>query len=81
MAQAPDDDDDAGSAGARATARWRERKANGSIMVPVELFQNEVQELVRRGLLPRDQAHDRPAIGYAVAQLVEAVLSRSRPTS
>jgi len=38
MGQVQDDDKDAGSAGAMATARWRERKAQGSFMVPVELF-------------------------------------------
>lgn len=57
-----------------ATARWRERKAIGSFMVPVELFQHEVQGLVRRGLLRRDHVDDRHAIGYAVAQLVERLL-------
>jgi hypothetical protein len=62
------------SARAMATARWRERKAIGSFMVPVEVFQHEVEALVRRGLLQRDQADDRYAVGYAIAQLVERLL-------
>lgn len=69
------------SAGAIATARWRERKAQGSFVVPVELFKHEVEGLVRRGLLPRDEADDRYAIGAAVARVIEAVLSRSRSSS
>ena len=66
------------SAGAIATARWRERKAQGSFVVPVELFKHEVEGLVRRGLLRRDQVDDRYAIGVAVAGLVEAVVKRAR---
>ena len=79
MGQVQDDDKDAGSAGAMATARWRERKAQGSFMVPVELFKHEVDWLVRRGLVRCDQVDDRYAIGDAVARLVEAVVKRTRP--
>ena len=61
-----------------ATRLWRERKAQGSFVVPVELFKHEVEGLVRRGLLRRDQVDDRYAIGVAVAGLVEAVVKRAR---
>ena len=66
----------AASPGARATARWRERRARGSFVVPVEVFGHEVEVLVQIGLLPREQAHDRGWIGYAVERLVERVVRR-----
>ena len=68
---------DPASAGARATARWRRRKAKGSFVVPVELFNDEVHALVRLGLLPPGDASHRRRIGRAVADLVERVLERS----
>ena len=34
---------------ARATARWRRRKARGSFVVPVELFDHEVEALIDMG--------------------------------
>ena len=67
---------DAASPGARATARWRERRARGSIVAAVEVFGHEVEVLVQLGLLQREQAHDRGWIGYAVERLVERVQRR-----
>ena len=49
----------AGSSGAQATARWRERRRQGSMVVPVELYEREMEVLVQVGLLPREQSHDR----------------------
>jgi hypothetical protein len=65
------------SPGALATARWRRRKAKGSLIVPVELFNDEVQALVRLGFLPPGDASHRRWIGRAVAGLVERVLERA----
>jgi hypothetical protein len=65
---------------AAATRRWRARRANGSTIVPVELFRFEIDDLVRRGLLTRAQMGDRSEVGYAVALLVEQVLERSNTT-
>jgi hypothetical protein len=65
------------SAAALATARWRRRKTKGSLVVPVELFNDEVQALVRLGLLPAGDASHRRRIGRAVADLVERVLERA----
>ena len=62
------------SRGARATARWRERRAQGSLVVPVELFAEEVEALVRTGWLDPRYAAARPRIGRAVADLVEHVV-------
>ena len=67
------------TAAAAAIRRWRERRAYGSLIVPVELFRYEIEGLVRRGLLTRAQMGDRSEVGYAVAQLVE-VLDRSNTT-
>ena len=66
---------DAASPGARATARWRRRLAKGSLVVPVELFDHEVEALIRHGFLDRADARARRRIGRAVADLVEQVLS------
>jgi hypothetical protein len=68
------------AAAAAATRRWRERRANGSLIVPVELFQYEIEALARRGLLTRAQMGDRSEVGYAVALLVEQILERSNTT-
>lgn len=68
---------DPASAGARATARWRRRRARGSLIVPVELFNDEVQVLIRLGLLPSGDASHRRLIGRAAADLVERVLERT----
>ena len=66
----------AASPGAQATARWRERRRLGSLVVSVELFKSEVEVLVQLDLLPRAQAHDRGWIGLAVERLVERVVLR-----
>ena len=69
---------DAASPGARATARWRRRKARGSCVVPVELFDHEVEALIDHRFLERADARARSRIGRAVAKLVEHVLERAR---
>jgi hypothetical protein len=71
---------DPNSSGARATARWRQRRARGSLVVPVELFGDEVQALVRLGLLPPGDASHRGRIGSAIEDLVERVLERAART-
>ena len=59
------------SAAAAATRLWRERQAIGLRVVPVEVFAHEINELICRRFLKRDQAHDRVAIGRAVARVLE----------
>ena len=68
---------DAASPGARATARWRRRKAQGSFIVPVELFDYEIEVLIRTGYLERAEAGARDRIGLAVSGLVWRVLDRT----
>jgi hypothetical protein len=66
------------TAAAEATRRWRERRAKGSRIVPVELFGYEIEDLVKRGLLAHAKIGDREEVGYAVARLVERVIRRAR---
>ena len=64
-----------------ATARWRRRKARGSCVVPVELFDHEVEALIRLGFLGARRLPARRRIGRAVADLVERVLERATRTA
>jgi hypothetical protein len=61
------------SAAAAATRLWRERKADGMRVVPVEVFEHEIRELIRRRFLKPDDAQDRVLIGRAVARVLEAL--------
>lgn len=70
---------DRDSAAAAATRLWRERKAGGLRVVQVQVFDHEIEELIRRRFLRASDAHDRVAIGNAVAGVLE-VLCRGRPT-
>jgi hypothetical protein len=69
---------DPNSAAAAATRPWRERRAKGLRVVPVEVFEHEISELIRRRFLKPDEAQDRQLIGRAVACVLEA-LFRRRP--
>ena len=46
------------SRGARATSCWRERQARRSFVVPAELFNYEVEALIRLGFLERTDLVD-----------------------
>lgn len=54
----------------------RERRRRGLIVVPVEIFREEVEGLVRQGLLDPSDADDRWKIGSAVARVLETWLAR-----
>ena len=64
------------SAAAAATRRWRERKAEGRRVVPLDMFEQEIQELVRLGYLRGDHAHDPGAIADALGLVLEAMCRR-----
>ena len=68
-------------AGVQATARWRERRRQGSLVVPVELFEHEVAVLVQVGLLPRAQAHDRGSIGRVIEGMIDRFVTRRKGNS
>ena len=54
----------------------RERRRNGLRMVPFEIRESEVDELVRRKLLDPTQRHDRWQIAHALGKLLDRVLAR-----
>ena len=49
----------------------RARRRDGAICVTVEVFGYEIEEMVRRGLLPLSQVQDRRAVRNAVGKIVE----------
>ncbi len=55
----------------------RQRKAEGYLVVPVEVHRNEVLELVQIGLLRADLKDNRKAVGVAVGDL----LGKTFPTA
>lgn len=55
----------------------RERRRRGLIVVPVEIFREEVGERVRQGRLDPSDADDRWKIGRAVSQVLETWIARS----
>ena len=64
---------DSNSAAAAATRLWRERRATGLCVVPVEVFEHEIRELIRRRFLKPDEARDRVLIGRAMARVLETL--------
>lgn len=64
---------DSNSAAAAATRLWRERRAAGLCVVPVEVFEHEIRELIRRRFLEPYDAEDRVLVGRAVARVLEVL--------
>jgi hypothetical protein len=64
------------SPGAARMRLLRQRRREGAICVTVELFQCEIDCLVRQGLLP-DHARDREVLAHAVGRLIEHWFRRS----
>ena len=55
----------------------RARRRDGTICVTVEVFGYEVEEMVRRGLLPLSQVQDRRAVRNAVGKALDDWYARS----
>lgn len=68
---------DPGTVGAAATRRWRERREQGLVVVPVELWRREIVTLVRLGLLRREDVRDHEAIEDVVGKVPDRALGRA----
>ena len=62
--------------GAQATARWRQRQEQGVVRVTVEVGADDIELLVASRWLAAGEAHDRHAVGDAVARLLDRVLEQ-----
>ena len=54
--------------------RHRARRRRGLVPVQIVLFEKEVDELIRRQLLPADARADHVAIGKAIGKLLDKAL-------
>jgi hypothetical protein len=77
MADAPPSEPVARSAAAERMRAHRERRRKGLRCVTIELLAAEVDELVRRGLLPIEARNDENAVVKALHHHLDRTLSPS----
>ena len=59
----------------RSTERAREcrrRKKDGLRLIPIEIFEQEIDELVRLGQLPAAERTDRISVSHTLYPIIEA---------
>jgi hypothetical protein len=57
--------------------RSRERRRNGiHCTIYLDVRRREVEELVERGLLRRDEVHDRATVAFAMGRLLDDMLAQ-----
>jgi hypothetical protein len=66
------------SAGAARMRLLRQRRREGAICITVEVFECELELMVRQGLLEQRQVRDREAVADVVGKLVETWFYQSR---
>jgi hypothetical protein len=62
----------------RSTERAREsrrRKKDGLRLIPIEIFEQEIAELVQLGLLPAHEHNDKLSVSHALYPVIEAGLA------
>lgn len=67
------------SPGARATRKWRARKAAGVRLVHVDLAEVEIDDLIKLGLIDPAKRTDNREINRAVLAMVEDGIERRQP--
>ena len=67
------------SPGARATRKWRARKAAGVRLVHVDLAEVEIDDLIKLGLIDPAKRTDNRELNRAVLAMVEDGIERRQP--
>jgi hypothetical protein len=59
--------------------RCRRRKAKGLRVIPVQIFDREITNLVTRGFLAASERDDRRAVAHAMGKMLNALTSDRWP--
>jgi hypothetical protein len=59
--------------GAERMRRWRRRRAKGLHVIPIQIFNHEIANLVTRGFLAASDRDDRQAISHAMGKMLNAL--------